>query len=34
MDKIQELLMDTRNLNSLSYDNYKKASLNEKLEKI
>ena len=34
MDKIQELLMDTRNLNILSYDKYKKSSIKEKLEKI
>ena len=34
MDKIQELLMDTKNLNILSYDKYKKSSIKEKLEKI
>ena len=34
MDKIQELLMDTRNLDILSYDKYKKSSIKEKLEKI
>ena len=34
MDKIEELLMDTRNLNILSYDKYKKSSIKEKLEKI
>ena len=34
MDKVQELLMDTRNLNILSYDEYKKSNIKERLAKI
>ena len=34
MDKVQELLMDTRNLNILSYDEYKKSDIKERLVKI
>ena len=34
MEKVQELLMDTRNLNILSYEEYKKSSIKEKLLKI
>lgn len=34
MDKVQELLMDTRNLNILLYDEYKKSDIKERLVKI
>ena len=34
MDKVQELLMETRNLNIVSYDEYKKSDIKERLVKI
>ncbi len=34
MDRLNEFLTDTRNLNILSYDNYKKSDIEVKLKKI